>query len=160
MELYDFVKLIEDNDELRSKNIFKGYHGSLVSYISPTDEWIVMIYDPYYKGSYAVVKIKSSALKFSQSRPLDTIKEHIEFISRPDFYSHTSLKPPKFKEYDAVRLINDKPEYLNKGVKKDMIGCVLFPYCYDHEWDVEFEFETEITVNEDDLELLHRIDDA
>ena len=166
MEKYDFIKLIEDDEELRSKNIFKGYHGSLVSYISPTDEWIVMIYDPYYKGNYAVVKVKSSALKFSQSRSHSTIKEHIEFISRPDFYTHTALRPPKFREYDHVRLICDKPEYNSEGVHKGDDGCVMFSYAHGKRWDVLFsehgtgEDIADIMVNEDDLELLGRPKDT
>ncbi len=43
MERFDFVNIINDNEELRSKNIFKGHYGVLISYINATDEWIVEV---------------------------------------------------------------------------------------------------------------------
>ena len=162
MKKFDCARLIVDTEELKSKNIFKGYIGDLISYLSPTDEWIVMFTSPFYYGEFAVVKVKASNLEYAYT-PQDNFTQ--EILNRPDFYSHTSLKPPKFKEYDHVRLICDKPEYSKEGVHKGDDGCVMFSHAHGNKWDVLFsekgtgEDIAEIMVCEDDLELLHRIDD-
>lgn len=162
MEKYDCARLIEDNEELRSKNIFKGYLADLISYISPTDEWIVMFTSPFYYGEFAVVKVKASSLKYAYSPQYNFTQETLE---RPDFYSHTSLRAPKFKEYDHVRLICDKPEYLEEGVHKGDDGCVLFSHAHGNRWDVIFsehgtgEDIADIMVCEDDLELIDRVEE-
>ncbi len=160
MERSDFVKLINDNEELRDKNIFKGMDGVLVSYISATDEWIVKFQSKYYFGDYAVVKVKAIDIKYTSTYPSELLPEFLEQINNPNFYTHTKLKPPKFKEFDHVRLINDKPEYEKEGVKKGMDGCVMFNYAIRNKWGVIFsekgtgEDIADICVHEDDLELI------
>ncbi len=57
MDRFDFVDIINDNEELRSKNIFKGYGGVLISYINTTDEWIVEVLNSHNTGRYAVAKL-------------------------------------------------------------------------------------------------------
>ena len=160
MTKFDFVELINDNEELRAKNIFKGTHGVLISYISTTDEWIVMFLDSYNCGTYAVAKAMTKSLKYSSQMPEEWINEFKEQISHQDFYSHTELKPPKFKELDHVMLISDKPAYTKKGVKKGMTGCVMFDYAIKSQWSVLFSENgtgrdiAQIEVHEDDLKLI------
>ncbi len=159
MEKYDCARLIDDTEELKSKNIFKGYLGDLISYISPSDEWIVMFTSPFYHGEFAVVRVKASNLKYAYT-PQDSFTQEIS--ERPDFYTHTSLREPKFKEYDHVRLICDRPEYAEEGVHKGDDGCVMFSHAHGDRWDVLFsehgtgEDIGEVMVHEDDLELIGR----
>ncbi len=160
MTKFDYVELINENEELRSKNIFKGTAGILVSYISATEEWIILFLDIYNYGAYAVAKAKTTDLKYISKMPEDWIKEFNAKIESTDFYTHTELKPPKFKEYDKVMLINDKPAYTKAGVKKGMTGCVMFNYAISNKWGVIFSEENtgcdiaDINVHEDDLELI------
>ncbi|MCH5164066.1 MAG: hypothetical protein J1F36_03530 [Clostridiales bacterium] len=157
MERSDFVKLINDNEELRAKNIFKGYKGTIISYIKDTNEWIVLFMDPFNYGKYAVARVKANDLKVMLKYESHFLEE-IE--ADPDFYTHTELKPPKFKEYDHVRLINDKPAYAKEGVKKGMEGCVIFNYAVNSKWGVIFSEKgtardiANICVHEDDLEFI------
>ncbi len=160
MERSDFVELINDNEELRAKNIFKGNGGVLVSYIGATDEWIVMFLDKYNYGTYAIAKAKSVDLKYTSQMYAGWKEKFNVQIRDPDFYTHTEFKLPKFKEYDKVRLINDKPAYEKEGVKKGMIGCVMSTYAIQSEWQVIFSEEgtardiADLAVHEDDLELI------
>ncbi len=160
MERFDFVKLINDNEELRAKNIFKGYSGVLISYINATDEWIVEVLDPHNSGRYAVAKISAKDLRFSFHYPERDINQIKELSAKEEFYTHTELKPPKFKEYDKVRLIKDKSRYEKEGVKKGTIGCIISTYAIMSEWEVIFSEEgtardiADIDVHEDDLELV------
>ena len=158
MEKYDFVELINDNEELRAKNILSGQGGVTVSYISATDEWIVMFLDGYNYGAYAVAKAKTIDLKFKSKMPAEWIKTFEMELVNTDFYTHTKLKPPKFKEYDFVRIINDKPEYEKHGVKKGMTGCIASTYAIKGEWNVLVSLEpwkdADIEVHEDDMELI------
>lgn len=159
MQISDFVELINDNEELRSKNIFKGMKGVLVSYISATDEWIVMFLDDYNYGAYAVAKAKSIDLKYHFKMHTEWIAEFKEQINSRDFYTHTELKPPKFKEYDFVKIINDKPEYEKHGVKKGMTGCIASAYAIKNKWNVLVSLEpwkdADICVHEDDMDLIN-----
>ncbi len=158
MERFDFVKLINDNEELRSKNIFKGYSGVLISYINATDEWIVEVLDPHNSGRYAVAKISAKDLRFSFHYPERDINQIKELSEKDEFYTHTELKPPKFKENDYVRLINDKEEYKMEGVTKGMKGYILSEYAIMDKWDVLFSIkpwhDEDFSVHEDDLELV------
>lgn len=158
MKVSDFVKLINDNEELRAKNIFKGISGVLVSYIGAADEWIVQFLDDYNYGAYAVARAKSADLKFCSEMCSEWVNEFKEQINGRDFYTHTELKPPKFKEYDSVIIINDKPEYEKYGVKKGMTGCIASAYAIRNEWNVLVSLEpgkdADINVHEDDLQLV------
>ncbi len=138
MERYDTVTLTADSEELSSKNIFKGTSGTLVSYISATDEWIVAFCDPNNHGRYAVDKAKASDLKWEFSATEDEAYDMEKFYSRRDFYNHTELMPPKFKENDRVRLINEKPKYTKKGIKKGMVGIICSDHAVLDEWLVAF----------------------
>lgn len=161
MQISDFVELINDNEELRAKNIFKGMDGVLVSYISATDEWIVKFQDDYNWGAYVIAKAKTKDLKYCSPYPKEILSEFLEQINDPDFYTHTELKSPKFKEYDRVVLTKDKPKYENEGVKKGMIGCIMSSYAIRNKWQVIFsDWETgddiaDITVHEEDMELIN-----
>ena len=160
MEKSNFVKLINDTEELSAKHIFKDIYGILISYISEAKEWIVLFMDSYNHGAYAVAKAKAEDLNFVDKMPEDWIKEFNAIIESPDFYTHTELKPPKFKEYDLVMLINDKPRYQKEGVKKGMTGCVMLNYAIKNHWEVIFSEDgtghdiADIDVHEDDLELI------
>ena len=74
MQVSDFVELLNDNEELNVKNIFKGTSGVLVSYISASEEWVVMFLDRYNYGAYAVAKAKSADLKYIYKMHEDWIK--------------------------------------------------------------------------------------
>lgn len=160
MKETDFVELINDNEELRSKNIRKGIHGVLVSYISASDEWIVRFFDDYNYGEYAVAKAKTADLRYSSDMPDSWKKGAIAISERKDFYTHTELRPPKFKEFDKVMLIRDKECYAKEGVRKGMTGCVMFDHAYGSKWDVIFSEDgtardiAEINVHEDDIEVV------
>ncbi len=162
MERSDFVKLINDNEELRAKNIFKGMDGVLISYINTTDEWIVKFQDDNNWGAYAIAKAKTKDLKYCSPYPKEILSEFLEQINDPDFYTHTELTPPKFKEYDRIMLIKDKPKYNNEGVKTGMIGCVMSSYAIQNKWQVIFsdvntgDDIADLTVHEDDMELINR----
>ncbi|MCH5158672.1 MAG: hypothetical protein J1F33_05710 [Clostridiales bacterium] len=159
MQVSDFVKLINDTEELSAKNIFKGCGGVLVSYIAATDEWIVQFLDPYNYGAFAVAKAKTKDLKYSSDMHPDWIKDFLDEIKGPDFYTHTKLKPPKFKEHDEVILINEKPQYVEAGIKKGDKGVVMFGYAIRSKWDVIFSDEetgfdiAELEVHEDDIKV-------
>lgn len=159
MQIGDFVQLINDTEELSAKNIFKGYGGVLLSYINLTDEWVVMFLNSYNYGIYAVAKAKAHDLKFICEMPNEFVKEFLEKIESPNFYSHIELKPPKFKEYDKVVLINEKPRYIKEGLKKGDTGRVMSTYAIKNEWQIIFsEKDTgkdiaDISVHEDDIEL-------
>ena len=159
MQVSDFVELINDTEELSAKNIFKGCDGVLVSYISSTDEWVVEFLDSYNYGAFAVAKAKTKDLKYTGPHLPEFLSEFLEEINKPDFYTHSELKPPKFKEYDKVILINDKPQYLEEGLKKGDIGCVMSDYAIKNHWWVIFsEANTgndiaDTCVHEDDIEL-------
>ena len=56
--------------------------------------------NPLNRGAYAVAKTKSNNLKYSSQIHEEWIEGFNRQITSPDFYSHTELKPPKFKEYD------------------------------------------------------------
>ncbi|MCH5164429.1 MAG: hypothetical protein J1F36_05375 [Clostridiales bacterium] len=158
MQISDFVELINDNEELRNKNIFKGISGFLVSYIDTTDEWIVKFLDDNNWGAYAVAKVKTKDLNFLHSYPQPKLSKFHEQINMPDFYTHTELKLPKFKEYDFVKIINNKPEYEKHGVKKGMTGCIASTYAINGEWNVLVSLkpwkDADIEVHEDDMELI------
>lgn len=158
MDKFDFVDIINDTEELRSKNIFKGYGGVLISYISATDEWIVEVLDPHNTGRYAVAKIQAKDLKFSFHYPKGFEYQIKELSETEEFYTHTELKPPKFKENDYVRLINDKEEYKKEGVTKGMKGYILSESAYMDKWDVLFSIkpwhDEDFGVHQDDLELV------
>ncbi len=160
MKVTDFVKLINDNDELRVRNIHKGLSGVLVAYIDMTDEWLVQFLDDHNYGAYAVAKVKAKDIRFSSLMPDEWASEFLKTIKDPKFYTHTELKPPKFKEYDKVVLVKDKSRYEKDGVKKGMIGCVVSTNAIRSEWEVIFSEEgtardiADIDVHEDDLELV------
>ena len=160
MEKYDFVDLVNDTEELSAKNIFKGYGGVLVSYINSSDEWIVKFLDPYNYGSFAIAKAKTKDLVYTSRLPESWIDRFNEQVESPDFYTHTELKPPKFKENDWVVLVNEKPRYVEAGLKKGDVGCVMFGYAIQSQWEVIFSDEetgfdiAELEVHEDDLELV------
>lgn len=158
MEQFDFVNITSDTEELRSKNIFKGYGGVLISHISQTDEWIVKVLDPHNSGRYAVATIKADDLKFVLHYPERDVYQIRNLIETEEFYTHTELKPPKFKEYDHVRLLNDKDAYKREGVTKGMDGYILCDHAIMDKWDVEFELKphgvTDFPVHQDDLELI------
>ena len=159
VEKYDFVELVNDTEELSAKNIFKGIHGVLISYIDLADEWIVKFFDDNNYGVFAVAKVKSKDLKYIRPYFPHFLSELIEQINSPDFYSHTELKPPKFKEYDCVVLLNEKPQYVKEGLKKGDIGCVMCTHAIRNRWYVIFsDAETgddiaDLCVHEDDIEL-------
>ena len=159
MQVSDFVKLINDTEELNAKNIFNGCGGVLVSYISAADEWIVQFLDPYNYGAFAIAKAKTKDLKYSSEMHSEWIRGFLEEIESPDFYTHTELNPPKFKENDTVVLVNEKPEYTKVGLKRGNIGCVAIGYAIRSKWDVIFSDQetgfdiAELAVHEDDIEL-------
>lgn len=161
MQVSDFVELINDTEELSAKNIFKGCGGVLVSYISATDEWIVQFLDPHNYGAFAVAKAKNKDLKYSAEMHPDWIKDFLDEIESPDFYTHTELKPPKFKEYDSVIITKDKPEYEKYGVKKGMRGCIASTYAIRSQWSVlvsiKPSYDEDIEIHEDDMELVDKL---
>ena len=160
MERCNYVKLINATEELRSKNIYEGISGILVSYISASDEWVVMFLDDYNYGAYAVAKAKTEDLMYKYDMPEGGKAEFIKQTESEGFYTHTELKPPKFKEFDKVMLIRDKECYAKEGVKKGMTGCVMFDHAYGSKWDVIFSEDgtardiAEINVHEDDIEVV------
>lgn len=157
MDKFDFVNIINDNEELRNKNIFKGYSGVLISYINATDEWIVEVLDPHNSGRYAVAKIEAKDLNFAFHYPERYINQIKELSEKAEFYTHTELEPPRFKENDYVRLINDKDKYRKEGVTKGMKGYILSEKAIMDEWDVLFSIkpwhDEDFSVHQDDLEL-------
>ncbi len=160
MKVSDFVELVRDNEELRSKNIYAGQHGVLLARIDLSDEWFVRFLDDNNYGAYAVAKVKAKDLIFSSEYPDEWLPEFMEQLNDPEIYSHTELKPAKFKEHDWVVLTKDKPEYEKKGVRKGMVGCVMCEYAIRYKWNVIFCDENswhdiaEICVHEDDLEIV------
>ncbi len=70
---------------------------------------------------------------------------------------YPSTKLLKFKKGDYVKLIRDKDEYANYGVKKGMVGYVISEYSQDKRWLIAFSKEgtyAEVWVYENDLELV------
>ena len=159
MKVSDFVELLKDNEELRSKNIFAGQHGVLLVRIDISDEWLVKFSDDNNYGAYAVAKVKAKDLKYSSEYPDEWFDELTEQINDPKTYTHTELKPAKFKLNDWVVVIKDKPDYEKAGVKKGMVGFVVSEHAIKSKWDVIFSEKdsyrdiAEISVHEDDLEL-------
>ncbi|MCH5350886.1 MAG: hypothetical protein J1F39_02830 [Clostridiales bacterium] len=161
MQISDYVRLINDTEELSAKNIFKGFDGILVSYISATDEWVVEFFDSYNFGEFAVAKAKTKDLEYTGPYTPELLDEFLEEIKSPDFYTHTQLKPPKFKEYDRVIITKVKPEYEKHGVKKGMHGCIASTYAIRSKWNVlvsvKPSYDADIDVHEDDMELVKNI---
>ncbi len=74
-----------------------------------------------------------------------------------DYIPYPSTKLHKFKKGDYVKLIRDKDEYANYGVKKGMVGYVISEYSQDNRWLIAFSKEgtyAEVWVYENDLELV------
>lgn len=141
MQRLDNVKIKNETEELSKKNIHKGYTGFLVDYISASKEWTVCVDDPYNYGAYAVVRIGESNLESDDPSSEEITKINEGMTKKPDFYTHTELQKPKFKEYDKVMLMVDKPEYAKQRIKKGSIGCVMFPYAISNLWGVCFTVE-------------------
>ena len=161
MQVSDYVRLKNDTEELSAKNIFKGFDGILVSYITATDEWVVEFLDSYNFGEFAVAKAKAGDLEYTGPYTPELMDEFLEEINRPDFYTHTELKPPKFKEYDSVIITKDKPEYEKYGVKKGMRGCIASTYAIRSQWSVlvsiKPSYDEDIEIHEDDMELVDKL---
>lgn len=141
MQRYDNIIIKNETEELRKKHIHKGYWGFLVDYINSSKEWIVCVFDEFNRGVFAVVRIHEKDLMFSDQSVSKMESNRREITEKPDFYSHTELREPKFKEYDKVMLMVDKPKYAKQGIKKGDIGCVMFPYAILNEWGVYFTVE-------------------
>ena len=58
------------------------------------------------------------------------------------------------KEYDFVRLIKDRPEYLEEGIKKGRIGYICEPEIRDNSFFVAFEDE-EFVKHREDRKWIH-----
>ena len=131
----------------------------MVDYISASKEWTACIFDNYNQGAYAVVRVAEKDLEPGNPAP-DDLKEIWQRITaKPDFYTHTELQKPKFKEYDKVMLMVDKPEYAKAGLKKGDIGCVMAQYAISNKWYVIFtvdpdEEDIDMTVEMDDIEVV------
>lgn len=141
MQRLDRVIIQNETEELSKKNVHKGYRGFLVEYISASKEWVVCILDNYNYGVYAVVRVTEKDLAPGNPATDDLKKTWEAIIAKPDFYTHTELRAPKFKEYDKVMLMVDKPKYAKAGLKKGDMGCVMFPYAVLNSWGVYFTVE-------------------
>lgn len=159
MQRLDRIIIRNETEELSKKNIHKGYWGFTVDFINASKEWVVCVFDEYNRGVFAVVRISEKDLQLGKPATDGLKKIWLEIIEKPDFFTHTELRNPKFKEYDKVMLMVDKPKYANVGLKKGDIGCVMAQYAIRNKWYVIFtvdpdEEDIDMTVDMDDIELV------
>ncbi len=159
MKKLDRITIKNETEELNKKNIHKGYGGFLVDYISASKEWIVCVIDDFNYGAYAVVRVSEKDLETGNPAADDLKEIWQRVIEKPDFYTHTELKKPKFKEYDKVMLMVDKPKYAKVGLKKGDMGCVMVSYAMCNKWYVSFTIDTskediDMDVDMDDIEIV------
>lgn len=159
MRLYDNVKLIEETDELSKRGIHKDYDGVIVKIEG--DVFTVCFYNPHNHGESAYAKVDKKLIAFTMRDDERIIREmegHFPNIEK-DFSK--CFSECDVKEYDAVELLAEKPEYAINGVHKGANGCVLFPYAIEGQWDILFynvgennDQEIELCVDREDFKIV------
>ena len=150
MKKYDVVKLI-DKDIL--SDIKVGTVGIVLNCDSGSAE--VMFLNLQNYGDYAIKKVGYESLK-AVGVIGDNLQSEITELMKNKNLNRGSFKENTFQEYDMVKLINDKPKYLNKGVKKGAIGTIMSEYAIKDEWDIIF---TDTTTGKDIADMCVNVND-
>ena len=119
------VELIGGRESLREKGIEPGASGVLIAPVAGTESWIAVFFNPACEGDYAVTVVEERELKLLGRLPDEAVTEWKAIAERPEFFGHTAFIKLKFKEYDRVELVRDRPEYAREGVTRGMRGCVM-----------------------------------
>lgn len=88
------------------------------------------------------------------------ISQHGAYGKRQHEKNSTIQEEPIMKEYDRVRLINDRERYTKRGIVKGMVGTILDPRCIEGRWLVIFSDPitgddiADDSIKEEDLEVV------
>ena len=106
-------------------------------------------------GDYAIKKVGYESLK-AVGVIGDNLQSEITELMKNKNLNRGSFKENTFQEYDMVELINDKPKYLNKGVKKGSIGTIMSEHAIKDEWYIIF---TDTTTGKDIADMCVNVND-
>ena len=159
LEEYDGVHLNREVEELAACGIHKGCRGVIIKLGEKRS--LVLFYNPEDLGDYAYAWANNDDLEYYR-KLLDHIKkEMMQKMATEDFTKKLRFEETHLREYDLVRVLVEKEQYIKCGVHKGMEGTILEPEKIDGGWVVYFSDETGADtiachIKEKDLELVCR----
>ena len=158
-ELYDYVLLNTELEELSGRGIHKGCRGAIAQY--GEDKSLVLFFNKKDIGDYAFAWVSDEDLDYSGKYPEWLLTDFIKFIKTHDPAKKLSFSKTELQEYDYVELMVEREEYADEGVHKGMCGTILNPEKIRGCWQVYFSDETgadfaAVPVREEDLKLIKR----
>lgn len=159
LNLYDHIILNSETEELGERGIHKGCMGTVIKVRA--EKSFIVFYNSNDIGDYAFAWVENIHLGFFEKMDPSLIKEFTERIAELKPAEKLNFEKNNLQEYDTVKLIAEKDKYTKYGAHKGMIGTVLDPEKIGGGRLVYFSDETGadtigITVQETDLELVHR----
>ena len=158
-ELYDYVLLNTELEELSGRGIHKGCRGTIAEIGDKKN--LVLFYNHANIGDYAFAWVADEDLDYSGKYPEWLLDDFIKFITMHDPAKKLSFSKTELQEYDYVELMVEREEYADEGVHKGMCGTILNPEKIRGCWQVYFSDETGADfaaepVREEDLKLIKR----
>ncbi len=142
MKKFDFVKLI-NADYCEKYDLPKWEHGFIIK-ISTNDSCDVLFFNPRNMGDYEIVNIKNKDFEVDkESFPKELQEELVKKLASKDFVYKDKFKPNLINDYDAVELIVKKEKYVEYGIHKSAIGCVMDSNAVDNYVLVDFSWVDE-----------------
>lgn len=138
--IYDMVKIINDNEMLTKRNVFKGYSGVIIDVLS--NSYRVMVSNRNNYGESIFVTLNENNMEFLSVSPSEFRVELQAFLLNVDINDDLKvLKICDVKEYDKVEMLVNKDIYTKEGVYKGMKGVVVSDYAIYDKWQVIFSEE-------------------
>lgn len=151
MKKYDAVKIkkLEENHFRHNLQLARiGFVMSLKNGLAN-----VLFMNDYKHGDYCVYPVEVTQLSLVKFEMNASFIEYFDKLSlQINEKTKDYLFPLKFKEYDEVELVCDKPKYAKYGMGKGTRGFVIIDYAIDNHILVDFGDNMKIrNVNDDGI---------
>ncbi len=137
MKKFDLIKLININEEYKSKNLYINLHGIIIE--TNSDYSNVLFFNESNHGDFAIIKIENKDLSIEKEQlPSEYKNELLNKFKSKNLLNKVKLEPLEIKEFDIVELLVEDEKYTKFGIHKGDTGCVMENYAVQNYILVDF----------------------